>query len=108
MTAGSEGGVTRLRVIAGRAAASYRPRPRRSEPRRWWRRCLVCGASLDGRRSDARYCSGGCRTEAWRVRRLLGRPLAAYGTLADRMTAYRGCGPPYPSPGAPDRGYDGR
>jgi endogenous inhibitor of DNA gyrase (YacG/DUF329 family) len=25
------------------------------------RSCAHCGASLAGRRSDARYCSGGCR-----------------------------------------------
>ena len=25
--------------------------------------CPICGASLAGRRSDARYCSGACRVE---------------------------------------------
>jgi len=32
------------------------------------RACDVCGASLDGRRPDARYCSPGCRREAARER----------------------------------------
>jgi hypothetical protein len=31
--------------------------------------CLVCGASLEGLRRDARYCSGKCRTAALRTRR---------------------------------------
>jgi len=32
------------------------------------RACDVCGASLDGRRPDARYCSAACRREAARER----------------------------------------
>jgi hypothetical protein len=27
--------------------------------------CQHCGASLDGRRRDARYCSDRCRYESW-------------------------------------------
>ena len=33
-------------------------------------RCPICGASLDGLRSDATYCSPACRMEASRLRRL--------------------------------------
>lgn len=32
------------------------------------RRCENCGASLDGRRRQARYCGGRCRAEASRLR----------------------------------------
>ena len=32
--------------------------------------CPICGASLDGLRSDATYCSPACRMEASRLRRL--------------------------------------
>jgi len=53
------------------------------------RRCAFCGASLEGRRADARYCSTACRVESWRLRRLLeGRPVGRYATAADRMAAY--------------------
>lgn len=30
--------------------------------------CPVCGASLEGHRPQARYCSAVCRAEAWRER----------------------------------------
>ena len=35
------------------------------------RACAVCGADLNGRRADARFCSSSCRREAHRLRRLL-------------------------------------
>jgi len=48
------------------------------------RRCLVCGASLARLRSDARYCSPGCRREASRIRAVLaGRSDGPYSTLGD-------------------------
>jgi hypothetical protein len=48
------------------------------------RRCAVCGASLDGRRRDAVYCSPGCRREQGRIRAVLaGRSDGPYSTLAD-------------------------
>lgn len=28
--------------------------------------CGACGADLNGRRADARYCSTACRNRAWR------------------------------------------
>jgi len=34
-------------------------------------RCPVCGAPLDGRRRQTRYCSGRCRAEASPERRIL-------------------------------------
>jgi len=53
------------------------------------RTCAVCGASLEGKRRDAVYCSKGHRTEAWRLRRLLaGRPVGRYATFADRLAAF--------------------
>lgn len=46
--------------------------------------CPVCGASLDGRRADARYCGRSCRREASRIRRLLaGQDEQGYRTLRD-------------------------
>ena len=53
------------------------------------RRCEFCGASLEGHRRDARFCSSAHRTEAWRLARLLsGRPVGRYRTVADRMAAF--------------------
>ena len=34
------------------------------------RRCSVCGATFEGRRPEARYCSGKCRRKASRIRRV--------------------------------------
>lgn len=46
--------------------------------------CAVCGAAMLGRRSHARYCSGACRAEASRVRRLLdGQEADGCVSLAD-------------------------
>jgi hypothetical protein len=51
--------------------------------------CALCGASLEGKRDDARHCSSACRVEAWRLRRLLeGRPVGRYASAHDRMAAY--------------------
>lgn len=51
-------------------------------------RCPVCGGALAGRRSDARYCSGTCRAEASRLRRILsGQGADGYATLPDRAAA---------------------
>jgi hypothetical protein len=48
------------------------------------RACLVCGTSLEGRRREARYCSGACRREANRIAHLLaGQPDSGYRTLGD-------------------------
>lgn len=50
------------------------------------RLCPVCGESLDGRRRHARYCSGACRAEASRLRRLLeGSPVDGFASVADRL-----------------------
>jgi hypothetical protein len=50
--------------------------------------CGICAASLDGRRADARFCSGACRAEASRLRRILsGEGADGYATLADRQAA---------------------
>lgn len=47
------------------------------------RTCPICGADLDGLRSDATYCSPACRIEASRRRRLgAGEPVEGYPTLA--------------------------
>jgi hypothetical protein len=44
--------------------------------------CVACGASLAGRRVDARTCSSGCRREAYRLAMLAtGAPDAFYRTL---------------------------
>ena len=41
------------------------------------RRCERCGAPLEGRRPDARYCSPACRRAAAREREARRAPLAA-------------------------------
>jgi hypothetical protein len=50
--------------------------------------CPVCGASLEGRKRDAVYCSPGCRREQGRIRAVLtGRsdgPYSSLGDLAER------------------------
>lgn len=52
--------------------------------------CVVCGASLAGRRSDARHCSGACRAEASRLRAILrGAEGADYDSLALRLQRRR-------------------
>ena len=46
------------------------------------RKCLICGASLDGKRSDADYCGDECRTDASVRRRLRrGDRVAGYSDL---------------------------
>jgi hypothetical protein len=51
------------------------------------RRCVVCGAPMEGRRRQARTCGGACRAEASRLRRLLAgeQPVDGCYSLADRL-----------------------
>jgi hypothetical protein len=50
--------------------------------------CVICGASLRGRRSDARHCGAPCRAEASRLRRLLdGKPDGPYRFVHQRLDA---------------------
>lgn len=60
------------------------------------RTCQTCGASLEGKRGDARYCSSICRTRAARLRPVRpataiapdqapGRPAAATGAEAQSL-----------------------
>lgn len=54
------------------------------------RRCVFCGGSLDGRRRHAVYCSGPCRAEASRLRRLLdGSPADGFANVTDRLDRMR-------------------
>jgi hypothetical protein len=54
------------------------------------RACIVCGASLAGRRRQARCCSGACRAEAARLRGILsGSGSGAYRSVAGRLAARR-------------------
>lgn len=49
------------------------------------RSCAVCGASLEGQRSHARFCSGACRAEASRLRRIIaGEGADGYGSVLER------------------------
>jgi hypothetical protein len=58
------------------------------------RRCALCGASLEGRRPQCRWCSDGCRTEGSRLARLLaGRPVDGYQALGDRVGRLRASPP---------------
>lgn len=46
------------------------------------RSCEVCGQSLSGYRSDAKFCSGSHRMEQWRVERLSrGESIPGYDSL---------------------------
>ncbi len=57
------------------------------------RECVLCGAPLDGRRVDARFCTSVCRAEASRIRAVLdGREPDGYPTLPDRLIAMRKLG----------------
>jgi hypothetical protein len=51
------------------------------------RRCVVCGARMEGRRRQARTCGGACRAEASRLRRLLAgeQPVDGCYSVADRL-----------------------
>lgn len=50
--------------------------------------CVVCGASLEGQRSDARHCGGPCRAEASRLRRILDGNAGPYASIRQRMFAF--------------------
>lgn len=47
--------------------------------------CDRCGETFTAKRSDARYCSGGCRTEAYRKRNEPDRPKPRRRPLPDAM-----------------------
>jgi hypothetical protein len=50
--------------------------------------CSLCGASLDGRRPHARFCSRACRVEAGRIRAILGPSNPEpYASVAERLEA---------------------
>ena len=51
--------------------------------------CVVCGASLAGMRSDARYCGPPCRAEASRLKRILDGRESAYQSVHERIKAWR-------------------
>jgi hypothetical protein len=54
------------------------------------RSCVVCGPSLEGRRSDARHCGSPCRAESSLVRRILaGSDRVPYRSLHERRKKYR-------------------
>lgn len=54
------------------------------------RLCPVCGASLEGRRSDAVTCGPACRRERSRARRLAaGKPDGGYLTLGQWLDRRR-------------------
>ena len=52
--------------------------------------CVICGASLAGRRSDGHCCSGACRAERSRLRAILdGSGAAPYPSVRARVNAAR-------------------
>jgi hypothetical protein len=54
------------------------------------RSCVLCGASLEQRRADARHCGGACRAEASRLRRILdGVGAPPYYSIHHRLGARR-------------------
>lgn len=51
-------------------------------------RCVVCGASLIGRRKDARHCSPPCRADAARLKAILSSSsIKPYLSVADWIEA---------------------
>jgi hypothetical protein len=54
------------RCVSEAAALAGPPRPRK--PFRNRSRC-ICGASMDGRRPQAQFCSDACRARAWKEAR---------------------------------------
>lgn len=56
--------------------------------------CVVCNASLVGRRPQARHCGGPCRAEASRIRAILnGSETLPYRSLKARLeSAQKGRG----------------
>lgn len=54
------------------------------------RSCVLCGVSIDGRNSQARFCSGACRAEGSRFAQILrGDPAAPYPSVAERLSTLR-------------------
>jgi len=54
------------------------------------RSCVVCGTSLEGRRSDALHCDPPCRAEASLLRRILsGSDGVPYRSVEERLEARR-------------------
>lgn len=52
------------------------------------RLCGLCGTSIEGRRRHARFCSGACRAEASRLRRILsGSEADGFGSIAARVAS---------------------
>ena len=52
--------------------------------------CLVCGDDLSGRRCDALTCSGACRAERSRLRRLLaGERVDGWDSVEARLRSRR-------------------
>jgi hypothetical protein len=52
------------------------------------RSCVICGSSLEDRRSDARYCGGPCRAEGSRLRRILEGEESTYASVRERIAAF--------------------
>lgn len=49
--------------------------------------CAMCPTTLEHHRAHAVYCSGACRAEASRLRRLAaGKPVDGYASVADRLS----------------------
>ena len=54
------------------------------------RRCLVCGASLEGRRQQTKTCSSACRRELARLRAILGgSEVEGYSTLPEYLARHK-------------------
>lgn len=77
------------------------------------RHCVVCDASLAGRRRDARHCSGACRADASRLRAILkSSSTAPYRSVRERLDRAQkrthGLTDPFPrrSTTNPHRRYD--
>jgi hypothetical protein len=50
------------------------------------RGCVICGASLSGRRADAMVCGGPCRAERSRLRAILNSSNGrAYSSVSERL-----------------------
>lgn len=79
-------GAQHRRRAPGKTSEPRNPAPTCCETLESPRRCQVCGASLEGRRPQTRYCSPTCCSKAWDAKHGRARHVNE-GKRAARMAA---------------------
>lgn len=77
---------TPARRAPGKTSETRNPAPTPCETLESPRRCQVCGASIEGRRPQTRYCSPTCCSKAWDAKHGRARHVNE-GKRAARMAA---------------------